>query len=360
MKKPYIPNKLPLDGLDYNPIISIVSEANRLIARYDGLLESIPNKYVFLTPLMTQEAVLSSKIEGTQATFQEVLEFEADDHKHNEKRADIEEIKNYRNAIQQAVLMLEKLPLCMRIIKKAHSVLLSGVRGSGKAPGVYRSIQNWIGPPGAAIEKASYIPPEPSGIANYLSNLEKYLNIDDKDIIIQSAIIHAQFELIHPFLDGNGRIGRMLIPLFLYSKNVMSEPVFYISEYFEANRAQYYNKLNKISSENNWTAWISFYLKAVIEQSKNNITKINKIRSLYEVYKEQIYTITKSKRIIQIIDTLFTIPIFKSSQFAKMSGIPQKTSERYIKQLFDEDLLSCDEKSRQKTYFVNKLLEILK
>ena len=135
---------------------------------------------------------------------------------------------------------------------------------------------------------------------------------------------------------------------------------FYISEYFEANRAQYYNKLNKISSENNWTAWISFYLKAVIEQSKNNITKINKIRSLYEVYKEQIYTITKSKRIIQIIDTLFTIPIFKSSQFAKMSGIPQKTSERYIKQLFDEDLLSCDEKSRQKTYFVNKLLEILK
>ena len=234
--KPYNPEKLPLDNIDYNIFIEKLSEANRNLARYDGMLESIPNKYLFLTPLMTQEAVLSSKIEGTQATFQEVLEFEANDNKHKEKWDDIIEIKNYRKAMQHAVELFNSIPLCVRLIKEVHKILLNDVRGATKTPGQFRKTQNWIGKPGSSIDEASFVPPKPEMLNDIMSNFEKYLNYDDKDVIVQAAIVHAQFEIIHPFLDGNGRIGRMLIPLLFYSKQTMSEPVFYISSYFEKHR----------------------------------------------------------------------------------------------------------------------------
>ncbi|MBA1334233.1 MAG: Cell filamentation protein Fic [Firmicutes bacterium] len=249
MRNPYVPQQLPLENLDYNNFVSLLSEANRNVARYDGLLGSIQNKYVFLSPLITQEAVLSSVIEGTQATFQEVLEFEADESKFKDmdKRNDILEIKNYRAAMNHAVKRFGEIPLFLRLIKEVHEILMSSVRGMNKSPGEFRKVQNWIGKPGCTMEDATFIPPSPEKLPDYLSNLEKYMNDDDKDYIVQAAIIHAQFEILHPFLDGNGRIGRMLIPLFLFTKGVMSDPVFYISSYMEEKREEYYYNLNRIT-----------------------------------------------------------------------------------------------------------------
>lgn len=359
MIKSYKPTGLPLKDINYNRLIEQISSANRSIATYNGLLQSIPNKYILLTPLITQEAVLSSKIEGTQATLQEVLEFEADSSRYQEKKQDIIEIRNYRQAMQYAVKELDKLPLCLRMIKNMHKILMSEVRGHDKNPGSFRSIQNWIGKPGSSIENASFIPPEPHILQEHLSNLEKYIHTNDRDYLVQAGIIHSQFEILHPFLDGNGRIGRMLIPLFFYVKGIMSEPVFYISEYFEANREEYYQRLRNISKKNDWNGWITFFLQAVIGQSQSNIEKIKKITALYKNYEQKMVDITKSKRSITIVETLFRIPVFKAVQFAELSKIPQKTTERYLKLFLDKKIISVNEKEKRRTYIFNELMDIL-
>ena len=357
--KPYSPAKLPLNDIDYNYFIEGLSEANRSLARFDGMLESIPNKYIFLTPFMTQEAVLSSKIEGTQATFQEVLEFEANTNKNREKKDDILEIKNYRMAMGHAVSKLNSVPLCTRLIKEMHEILMNDVRGSSKDPGNFRKTQNWIGKPNSTIEDASFVPPQPEKLNDIMTNFEKYLNYEDKDIIVQAAIMHAQFEIIHPFLDGNGRIGRMLIPLLFYSKKIMSEPVFYISSSFEKNRNDYYANLNTITSTGNWNDWISFFIYSINEQSNEYILKTKKIKNLYEGYKDRVSDITKSQKIIQILDTLFTVPVFRSVQFSELSGIPQKTCERNIRQLYEDGILTSDDQEKQRTYIFKDLLDLM-
>jgi len=308
---------------------------------------------------MTQEAVLSSKIEGTQATLQEVLEFEADSSKYQEKREDIGEIRNYRMAMQHAVKELDKLPLCLRLIKSIHKILMSDVRGQNKNPGAFRNIQNWIGKPGSPIEKASFVPPSPETLPDCLSNLEKYMNIDDKDFLVQAGIMHAQFEILHPFLDGNGRIGRMLIPLFFYNKSVMNNPAFYISGYFESNRDEYYMRLRNVSTKNDWTGWLIFFLNAVSSQSLSNIEKTKKVLVLYKKCEQKIIDITKSNRSITIAETLFKIPVFRSSQFAEITGIPQKAVERYMKMFLEKKMLSVDDREKRRTYFFNDLLDIL-
>jgi Fic family protein len=250
--KPYIPEKLPTKSLDWSLLVRFVGQANSALARFDGILQGIVNPNVLLSPLTTQEAVLSSKIEGTQATLEEVLEYEAAP-REDGKSEDIHEILNYRRAMRMAVDSLKDRPISLNLLKEIQFLLLDSVRGKDKGRGEFRTSQNWIGRPGCKMEEASYVPPPPLQVMEFLDNLEKYVRFDEEDRLVQMAIIHAQFEIIHPFLDGNGRVGRILVPLFLFEKGQLSSPMFYLSTYLEAHREVYYDRLQAISRDGDWT-----------------------------------------------------------------------------------------------------------
>jgi Fic family protein len=329
--KPFVIQNLPIDCIDYERLVVLIGLANQKIALYSGKLEAIPNIDTLLFSMVTQEAVVSSKIEGTQASFSEIFKSEAGEKYDSSKSADIREIVNYRIALIGAEAMFRNRPFIhLNMIKSLHEILLYGARGENKSCGNFRTIQNYIGPYGCRIEDATYIPPSPQNVIPAMDNLEKFINRDDVESLVQLAQIHAQFELIHPFLDGNGRIGRMLIPLFLYQKRYTKRPTFYISEYFERNRDLYYQKLNEISKNNNWNEWIEFFLKSLCIQAENNIRKVDGMISLYERMKQEFLDITKSKFSIKMLDLLFENPVIKSTELIKKTGIPSARSGRTI------------------------------
>jgi len=337
--RPYRPTPLPISDLNWAAFVRQIGKANAALARYDGILQGIINPTVLLSPLTTQEAVLSSKIEGTRSTLEEVLEFEASPKDLGSKYDDIHEILNYRKAMQVAVDSLEKKPLSLSMIQDIHAVLLEEVRGHNKLRGQFRTEQNWLGRPGSSIDEASFIPPNWEKLPEYLSDLEDYIHYDEEDRLVQLAIIHAQFELIHPFHDGNGRVGRILIPLFLYEKGLLHSPMFYLSAYLEKYREEYFARLRLISKRNEWDGWISFFLTAITKQAQLNTEKVRSINSLHEHMKKVMPQITPSQYTIQTIDTLFNQPIFTSTDFIKRSGIPRASASRLLKALQEEKYL---------------------
>ena len=337
--KPYVPEKLPLKSLPWESFIRYIGQANAALARYDGILQGVVNPDILLSPLTTQEAVLSSKIEGTQATIEEVLEYEAAPEIETEKYEDIQEIINYRHAMRRATDELKKRPISLNMLIDMHSVLLNSVRGYNKGRGRFRTVQNWIGVPGTPIDKATYIPPEPYHLMEHLSNFEKYIHYDEEDRLVQLAIIHAQFELIHPFIDGNGRLGRILVPLFLYEKGLLNSPMFYVSAYLEQNRSTYYDRLRGISENGDWQGWINFFLTTIIEQAKANSEKAKEILALYERMKTDVAKLTHSQFSIQTLDTLFDRPVFKTTDFPTRSRIPRASAMRILNSLKDNNIL---------------------
>lgn len=367
---PYMAKKLPFkEEINYNKITKQLLSTNSSVSKFDGMLEEATiSKELFLNPLTKKEAVLSSKIEGTQATLTEFLEIEVEDGKttSTSKYDDFVEILNYNKAIAYAEEELnDKNKITLWMIRNIHKILLDGARGKDKNPGEFRNDQNWIGKPGSTIEEATFIPVSPEMLIDNLQNLENYISeYDEQSALVQAAIIHAQFEKIHPFKDGNGRIGRMLIPLFLYYKNVMSRPVLYISEFLEENREEYYYKLNKIDEEDGWIEWILFFLRAVETQSNKNIEKIKKLQNLYEDYKTIINEILNTKNSIYILDALFQHPICKSNTIfetvSKKTNIDSSTIDRYLKRLVEKGILIPEnDKERHKKYYFKKLIDII-
>lgn len=337
--KPYQPVALPLKNIDQTQLISLVGEANAALARYDGLLMAMVNPAVMLSPLTNQEAVLSSKIEGTQATVEEVLEHEAGQEYDERKSNDIHEILNYRKALILAEESIRDRPIRLALIRELHRLLMDSVRGQDKTPGEFRKEQNWIGPYGCKIEQASFVPPGPLQLMDHLQAWEVYLGIDDIDPIVQTAVVHAQFELLHPFKDGNGRIGRLLIPLFLYSKGRLNSPMFYMSQYLEQHREEYYARLRAISQRHDWTGWITFFLSAVVTQANQNETTLHQIMRLYDATKTQISQLTRSPHTAQLVDALFDKPIFTTADIAKRANIPKPTVHKFISTLLEQGLL---------------------
>ena len=308
MKIPFIPHNLPIQDLDLSKLIKLVSEANSNLSRYNGALSHLINPSLLLATFATKEAVLSSRIEGTQASLEDVLQ--KDSKKHDESKIlDIEEIENCKKALEYGAEDLKNRPLCLNLIKDMHSILLNGVRGHNKDRGNFRKIQNFIGFMGATIEQASYIPPSPDKMVIALDNWEKYIHLESEEILIQLAVIHAQFEIIHPFLDGNGRIGRILIPLFLYAKNYLNFPAFYMSEYLELHRSEYYDRLQKIRHKNDWQGWIEFFLRGIIEQSKISYNRVQRVVLLHKNIQNVLPKITQSKYLPEIINIIFEKPI---------------------------------------------------
>ena len=338
----YHHGKFPPPNIAWERLISLIGPANAALARYDGVLSAIPNATVLLTPITTQEAVLSSKIEGTQATMGDVFEFEAQGDTTEispDRKADINEILNYRKAMKHASNLLKDLPLCQRVVKEAHQVLLEGVRGHGKSPGEYRRIPNWIGPQGCSLEEARYVPISADQLPAAMSEWEKYIHADVPDRLVQLALLHAEFEALHPFLDGNGRLGRMMVPLFMHNVGLIQQPMFYISAFFEGHRDEYYERLLAISREGAWTDWCAFFLRAVMEQARDNEHKTRLILDLYERMKTEIPALTRSQYAIHALDFLFDRPIFAATEFLMFEKIPKPTGKRVLQVLREHGIL---------------------
>ena len=298
------------------------------------MLQTLPNPSVLLSPITANEAVLSSKIEGTQATLDEVLEADAGMLTAEARRGDIEEVTNYRVAVRIAETSLADRPLSLSLIKAIHQRLLQGVRGADKTPGAFRTDQNWIGRHGDSIERARFVPPSPLILASELEKWASYLARDDEDPTLQTAIAHAQFEILHPFKDGNGRIGRMLIPLILYQRATLSRPMFYMSEFLESHRDEYYDRLLGITDHDDWYGWIRFFLEAMIAQAEDNLMKVKAIRDLYENMKQQVVSITHSQYSMAAVDALFSQPILSASRFTESVGFNNRvTANGMLRQL---------------------------
>ena len=331
--KPFVPQRLPITEVAWEPLIPLIGQANRALAQYDGVLYGVPNPELLLSPLTTQEAVLSSKIEGTQATLGEVLKFEAGEEPEEEsRRLDIGEILNYRAALRHAEAELKRRPFNLNLLLELHAILLDSVRGRNKARGRFRTTQNWIGTPGMPIEQAEFVPPDPLRLMEFLDNWEKYYHADRPDPLVQLAVVHAQFEIIHPFLDGNGRLGRILIPLFLYERKLLSRPMFYLSTYLEAHRDEYIAHLRVLGqTPQAWNRWIEFFLTAIHEQARENVVKARQIMDLYEKLKARVLELTHSRYAVPLLDLMFGRPLFQSTHLEFRDG--PKPSRQAVAQL---------------------------
>ena len=353
----------PEDQLDWQRLLPLIGPATSALARYDGMLAAAPSPSVPSALLSSREAVLSSRIEGIEAATSEVLGFEAGVPVASPERLiDIHEIIKYRRAVRRAQEMLEDLPLSGRVIRAAHETLLSGTRGDNKGPGQFRRISNWIGPPGCTIDEAKYVPIGPQGLDDAMSTWECYLHQEKPDLLVQAANLHAEFEALHPFLDGNGRLGRMLIPLFLWQRGSIERPMFYMSAYFEANRDTYYERLLAVSRDNDWTGWCIFFLKAVKDQADDNLTRTQRILDLHEKMKRRIDNATRSRHAIRTLDWIFQQPVFSSTNFVAGTGIPAPSVHRILVALQENGILRNISKasgSRPAILAFPELLEII-
>lgn len=362
-KVPFIPDNFPLEENRINPLVFLreLIEANKRIAQYQVLLQNtkLPS-HLLLNPVMFNEAVQSTKIEGTQVTLDEVLEVEAQSKKSNK---DIQEVLNYYHALREGMDRLSALPISTRLFKALHLTLMSNeVRGSNRSPGAYRKIQNFIGPKGCTLETATYVPPQPQLVDNYMSNLENYINNpnDQLDELIRIAIIHAQFETIHPFLDGNGRIGRILIPLYLFSKGVIDYPNFFLSEALERDKHKYYRYLNDTRYKGDWNQWIHFFLESVTLQANKNIKLINEVNQLYDNDLELAQSLINSSGIKKLIDAIYQNPIFTVNSISSVAEISEVTCRRYLSILESQRIVFSNGKLRSKTYYYYNLLDKLR
>lgn len=337
---PCIPPDLPLLDLDWRQLLPLAGRGNAALARYDGMLQTLPNPGVMLSPITVNEAVLSSRIEGTQATLDEVLEFDAGIEGADARRGDIEEVSNYRVAVQIAEQELAERPLSLALIRAVHQRLMQGVRGRDKEPGAFRLDQNWIGRTGDPIERARFVPPSPMVLPAALETWERYLGAADEDPILQVAIAHAQFEILHPFKDGNGRIGRMLIPLLLYQRGALSRPMFYMSEYLEAHRNEYYDRLLAITEDGDWEGWLTFFVNGLVTQAEGNLARVKSVRDLYEEMRRRFVEVTHSQFAMAAVDAFFMRPIVPAPVFAELAGFNNRvTANNMLRQLTEAGLI---------------------
>jgi len=362
-KKPFIPAFLP-PKLEFSSIIPNIIKARDIVARYDEAVKRLPNPEIIQRTFETKEAVLSSKIEGTMVTLDDVLVFDAEDVKseENEKQKDYKEVVNYRLAIKRGKELLEEKPMAENFIKDLHRILLNSVRGHKKDPGEFRKIQVFLGAYGASIDEAKFIPPPAQHIAELFSNFEKYIHLSNVvDPLVQIAIAHYQFESIHPFMDGNGRVGRILVPLFLYDKKITAYPNIYVSEFLEEHREIYYDLLNDVSEKQAWLPWIKFFLEAIQKQTELTLQRVVKIEKLYKDLKQEMPAIN-SIYANAFLDAIFIKPRFTVKSIRDIAGVSNnQTLYTLIEKFLEADVIVDvqPKKERNKMYAFLDLLKII-
>lgn len=328
----FIPQRLPPKLTWTSELISGLSQADRSLGELTGLGQALPIPQHLIQPFMKREAVLSSRIEGTRSSLTDLYAFEAD--QPTNAPEDAKEVHNYVQALQYGLERVNTLPVSQRLLRELHAQLMTGVRGQEWTPGEFRRSQNWIGPPGSTLSTAVYIPPPVTDMQEALNHLENFIhNQTDLPPLIRLALVHYQFEAIHPFLDGNGRVGRLLITLLLSEWGLLSQPILYLSAYFEARRQAYYDHLLAVSQRNEWEAWLHFFLNGIHSQAQDSILRIRSLQTLLATYRERFQTTRAAARLLQVIDWLFTQPIFTINQISEMLGVNYPTAQRYIMQL---------------------------
>lgn len=338
----------------------LLIDAHKKLALLEGLSDRIPNKDLFISMYVRKEALVSSQIEGTQCTLEDVLDPELDEN----DNADVSDVVNYVRAINFATERLEKLPLCNRLIRETHAVLMNSVRGGDKTPGEFRVSQNWIGGAGSTLKNARYIPPNPLDMVECMSDLEKFLNEEDgMDPLIKAALLHYQFESIHPFLDGNGRVGRLLITLFLIEKRVISSPVLYLSCYLKLNRIEYYDRMSEVRRSGNYEQWVGFFLRGIAETAEDATEAIDRLTELHQKNTEKLADVpTRSRQnILNLFAYLERNPIIETVQTAAALGLSRNGTAKYISMLCDRDILRYSSKSgKARVFSYEEYLNILR
>ena len=362
--KAYIPKLLPPTlPIKYDrELRNLLSEADRALAKLDGITTVLPNPELFIAMYVKKEALLSSQIEGTQASLEGILRFEAN----LEPSEDINEIKevvNYIKAMDYGIDRLKNLPLSNKLIKEIHKILISGTRGTFKTPGEFRKTQNWLGPQGANLSGATFVPPPPDTLIELMSNLENFIHGKDEiPPLIKISLIHAQFETIHPFLDGNGRVGRLLIAFYLFWKNILSRPLLYLSFYLKKNRIEYYEWLMKIRLDGDWEGWLKFFLTGVKEVSDEAANSAHKIIILKETILKKLFDKKVSSiYAVEFLNLLFRKPIITSQELIKELKVSKETANQILNKFEELDILKeISGKKRYKKYIFSEYINIIK
>ena len=341
-------------------LVAKLVDANKKLAALDGLSARIPNMDLFVSMYVRKEALLSSQIEGTQCTLDDILNPLMEE---NTNR-NVSDVVNYIKATEFALNRLHSLPLCNRLIKETHAVLMEGVRGQEKSPGEFRSSQNWIGGQGSTIRNARYIPPNPEDMQTAMSDLEKYMNGDDSlDPLIQAALIHYQFETTHPFLDGNGRVGRLLITLFLMEKGILSHPALYISYFLKMNRIEYYDRMTQVRKTGDYEQWVMFFLQALSDSAEDAIQTIDALTALHNqsVAKLGAFSKRQQTNLLKLFAYIETNPIIDVQKTAAALGLSYNTVSKMVTILVDEGILrQTDKAGKAKIYSYADYLDILR
>jgi len=354
----FAPNPLP-PSLEFdNDLVSILSQADIALGKLAGAAKRLPNPHLLIRPYLKKEAVLSSKIEGTQASLSDLFEAEIGA---AEKTDDIKEVNQYVKAMEYGLKRIKEFPLSLRFVRELHKILMEGVRGERATPGEFRVSQNWIGKPGCTLEEATFVPSSGASMNESLNDWEKYLHYGKKfPALIDSALIHYQFETIHPFLDGNGRIGRLLITLLLVNKEILPLPLLYLSAFFEKHRNEYYEHLLQVSAKGLWNDWLIFFLRGVREQATEALANADKILALKEEYDGIIKENHLSATVSKTLDLLFQNPyitIPRAASLLKTTFVTAKRSVLHLEGLGIVKEISGKEKG--KIFLASKLLDIL-
>jgi Fic family protein len=354
----YIPNPLPPKIEWTTQLVNTLSRANYLLGKLAREGNKLPNPYLLIRPFITREAVLSSRIEGTNATIGEILAHDAGISV-NQSPDDLQEIQNYIKALDFGLKRLDNLPLSLRLIKEIHEQLMQDVRGSHASPGEFRKTQNWIGLPGCTLNTAKFIPPPVDHLMDCLGELEKFLYDRQLPALIHIALCHYQFEAIHPFLDGNGRVGRLLITLLLIKHKMLPSPLLYLSAFFEATRDEYYKQLFDVSSKNTWQDWLIYFLNGVALQSEDVLDRAEQINNLLNKWKLQV-TSGSSNVPITIVNHFAVNPYLTTKKIAKELQLAYSTAERAINKLLGKNIIKqVNNKKRDKVYCATEILSIL-
>ncbi len=353
----FVPDPLP-PAIEWTPqLVRALSDADRLIGRLAGEGGRLPNPHLLIRPFVRREAVLSSRIEGTHATLGELLAAEAGAAV-DRSPEDLREVANYVVALEYGVKRLKALPLSLRLTRELHAKLMAGVRGDRATPGEFRKRQNWIGQPGATLANATYVPPPPDALMNCLGAWERFLHDRSLPVLVQAALMHVQFEAIHPFLDGNGRVGRLLVTLFLVEREVLPAPLLYLSAFFEATRADYYERLQGVHERSEWGAWSEYFLNGVARQSEDALSRTERINSVVARWKDKLAG--ASQATVKLVDLLAQNPYCTVRRVEKQLKVAFTTAQRAVERLEAEGVLrQVNQARRDRVYCATALLKIL-
>lgn len=361
--KAFVPNPLP-PRLGFCPrLVRALSEADRALGELAGLGRTLPNPYLLAGPFSRREAVLSSRIEGTQASLVDLYAFEAEPPLFSEsgRGSDVREVQNYVRALEHGLERLKELPISQRLLREMHAVLMEGVRGAQRDPGKFRRVQNWIGPPGAEAEEATFVPPPPGEIPEALGALERYVHEDTRlPPLVDIALVHYQFEAIHPFLDGNGRIGRLLITLMLVERDLLPEPLLYLSAYFERHRGAYYDRLLAVSRQGAWEDWLLFFLRGVLTEARDAARRAGTLFDLREAYRERFRREGGSTNLLAAVEHLFARPVTDIRELEDSLNISFEAARRLVKRLERESVLEeITGRRRNRVYAAREIVRVL-